>query len=447
MNRAATDAPSSLKRELGVFGAMMMGLGSIIGTGVFVSIGVAAGVAGPAVILSIVLAGLVAMCNAFSSAQLAANHSVSGGTYEYGYKYLHPAFGFTAGWMFLLAKSASAATAALGFAGYLLHALGYGGSAWLPWIAIVGVVVLTLVVLSGMRRSNVTNIVIVSVTLLALGAFVAAGLPTLIEAGTSNLKPFFAAGDDGVWTDTRGFFYATALMFVAYTGYGRIATLGEEVKDPYRTIPRAIVMTLIVSALLYVAVGVVGVGAVGAGALSEATEQQAAPLEVVARQLAVPGIAWVVAVGAITAMLGVLLNLILGLSRVLLAMGRRSDMPLATAKLDARGNTPWVAVLVIGVLIAGLASIGSVKTTWSFSAFTVLIYYAITNLAALRLSRDERLFSPVFPWCGLVGCLFLAFWVDWRIWLTGLSLIAVGLIWHLIRRRWSDRGSEDSVTG
>jgi len=429
-----------LQRELGVFGAMMMGLGSILGTGVFVSIGVAAGVAGPAVILSIVLAGLVAMCNALSSAQLAANHSVSGGTYEYGYQYLNPALGFTAGWMFLLAKSASAATAALGFAGYLLHAVGYGGNPWLPWVAITGVVALTLVVLGGMRRSSVMNIVIVSITLLALGAFVAAGLPTLIEAGTSRLTPFFAADGDGAWSDTRGFLYATALMFVAYTGYGRIATLGEEVKEPYRTIPRAIVMTLAVSALLYAGVGIVAVGAVGAKALSAATETQAAPLEVVARQFAMPGVAWVVAVGAITAMLGVLLNLILGLSRVLLAMGRRSDMPEATARLDAAGKTPWVAVLVIGVLIAGLASIGSVKTTWSFSAFTVLIYYAITNLAALRLTREQRLFSPLFPWCGLIGCLFLAFWVAWEIWLAGLGLIAAGLLWHGIRRRrFADR--------
>jgi len=434
MSPVATPHEGMLKRELGIFGAMMMGLGSIVGTGVFVSIGVAAGVAGPAVILSIVLAGLLAMCNGFSSAQLAANHSVSGGTYEYGYKYLHPAFGFTAGWMFLLAKAASAATAALGFAGYLLHAFGYGDRTWLPWVAIAGVVVLTAIVLSGMRRSSVTNIVIVSVTLFALGLFVAAGVPTLMAVGTSHLTPFFAGGDDGVWSDTRGFLYATALMFVAYTGYGRIATLGEEVKEPHRTIPRAIVLTLIVSAALYVAVGLVAVGAVGAGALSDAAVHQAAPLEVVARRFAIPGVAWGVAAGAVTAMLGVLLNLILGLSRVLLAMGRRSDMPKAVARLDAAGQTPWVAVVAVGVLVAGLAGVGSVKTTWSFSAFTVLIYYAITNLAALRLRHDERLFSPVFPWCGLVGCLFLAFWVDWPIGLTGLGLMVVGLAWHWARQ-------------
>jgi len=430
--------PGSLRRELGTYGAMMMGLGSIVGTGVFVSIGVAAGVAGPAVVLAIGIAALVAMCNAFSSAQLAANHPVSGGTYEYGYTYLHPTLGFTAGWMFLCAKSASAATAALGFSGYLLHSFNGGDQRWLVPVALATSVVLTLIVLSGIRRSNLTNIVIVSVTLMALAAFVLAGLPMLMRNGGSQLTPFFEPGEPGEAGGAggvQGLFYATALMFVAYTGYGRIATLGEEVREPRRTIPKAIVLTLVVSAALYIAVGVVAIAAVGAGPLSEATEGTAAPLEIVARQFNVPGVHWLVAIGAMTAMLGVLLNLILGLSRVVLAMGRRSDLPDATARLSASGTTPYVAVIVVGVIITGLATIGSVKTTWAFSAFTVLIYYAITNLAALRLKKEDRLYSPLFAWGGLVGCLFLAFWVNWQIWLTGLGLIALGLAWHALRRR------------
>jgi APA family basic amino acid/polyamine antiporter len=157
-----------LKRELGVFGATMMGLGSILGTGVFVSIGIASGIAGPSVILAIGLAALVAICNGLNSAQLAANHAVSGGTYEYGYKYLNSWLGFTAGWMFLLAKSASAATAALGFGGYFLNLLGINTRDYLIPPGLIAVIILTVVVLSGLRRSNITNIVIVSVTLIAL---------------------------------------------------------------------------------------------------------------------------------------------------------------------------------------------------------------------------------------------------------------------------------------
>ncbi len=160
--------PKLLKRELGVPGAILMGLGSIVGTGVFVSLAIAAGIAGPAVILAVAIAALVAICNGLSSAQLAANHAVSGGTYEYGYRYLNPWLGFIAGWLFLLAKSASAATAALGFAGYLLNALGLSRQEWLVPLALGTVLVLTLVVLSGIQRSNQVNIAIVSITLLSL---------------------------------------------------------------------------------------------------------------------------------------------------------------------------------------------------------------------------------------------------------------------------------------
>ena len=416
--------PVTLRRELGVASAVMLGLGSIVGTGVFVSIGIAAGVAGASVVLAIPLAALVATCNALSSAQLAASDPVSGGTYEYGYRFLRPWLGFSAGWMFLCAKSASAATAALGFSGYLLHGLGADASALAP-VAVATTLVLTVVVLSGIRQANWTNVFIVSITWLALGLFVLFGVSHLFQTGGHNLLPFWPSE-----TGWPGFLEACALMFVAFTGYGRIATLGEEVRDPRQTIPRAIILTLILSASLYVAVGFVAVGAEGVDALSAATLGEAAPLEVVAEAFRVPGVPLAVAVGAMTAMLGVLLNLILGLSRVLLAMGRRGDMPAATAKLNASATTPYVAVMVIGILVTALAAIGNVKTTWSFSAFTVLTYYAITNLAALALPPSDRLYSRIYPWAGLGACLFLAFWVERSVWLTGLLVLGIGLLWH-----------------
>ena len=423
----------SLKRELGVFGATMMGMGSILGTGVFVSIGFAAGVVGPAVILAIGLAALVAICNGLNSAQLAANHAVSGGTYEYGYKYINSWFGFTAGWTFLLAKTASAATAALGFGGYLLRLLGVESRDSLVVIGLIAVAILTVIVLTGLRRSNAINIVIVSITMGALALFVITGLPALFEAGGENLSPLF--NPDG--NPVANLLHATALMFVAYTGYGRIATMGEEVREPRRVIPRAIIAAMILTMIIYMSVAVVGVGAVGTDVLAGTAQTQAAPLEIAAEQFGSPLTARVVAVGAITAMLGVLLNLILGLSRILLAMGRRGDMPEAIARIDASGSTPYVAVVIIGVAIAGLVLIGNVKTTWSFSAFSVLIYYAITNLSALRLSDEERLFPKWLAWGGLAACLFLAFWVEIQIWLVGLALIAAGLVWHAIARNLS----------
>lgn len=437
MSTETTQTPAMLKRELGVFGAVLMGLGSIVGTGVFVSIGVAAGVAGPAVILAIVVGAMVATFNGLSSAQLAANHPISGGTYEYGYRYLNPWLGFTAGWMFLLAKSASAATAALGFAGYLLVALGVENAALIIPLALGAVLVLTIVVLTGIRRSNVTNTIIVSMTMVVLALFIVLGFPNAIANAPTNLSNFFASGPDSTRGPVPSFLYASALMFVAYTGYGRIATLGEEVREPRTTIPRAIITTLVFTMLLYGLVGFVAVSAAGVNVLSEAVQGRAAPLEIAAQGFGIPFLPQIVAVGAVTAMLGVLLNLILGLSRVLLAMGRRLDMPKATANLNKAGTTPYVAVIVMGLVIGGLVLLGDVRTTWSFSAFNVLIYYSLTNLAALQLTDEERLFPRWVSVAGLAFCFFLAFWVQIEIWLIGLGLLALGLGWHAVARRLS----------
>lgn len=427
------DSSRPLSRELGLLGAVMMGLGSIVSTGVFVSLGVAAGIAGPAVIIAVAIGAGVATCNGLSSAQLAASHAVSGGTYEYGYKYLSPPLGFTAGWMFLVAKSMSAATAALGFSGYLLGAFGVEAEGLLVPVALGAVLVLTGVVLLGMRRSNAANITIVSITLGALLFFVGAGSPTALSNGTANFAGFFdtPAGEGG-W---NALLYASALMFVAYTGYGRIATLGEEVKAPRTTIPRAIIVTLVVTMTLYGAVAVVGIGSVGAGALSAAADQDAAPLVVAARAFGVPGASQVLSFGAVTAMLGVLLNLILGLSRVLLAMGRRADVHRLFGGVNEAGTTPVPAVLAVGIGIATLTLIGDVKTTCSFSAFTVLVYYALTNLSAFYLPPENQLYPSWIAQVGLAACGGLAFFVTPWIWLSGLGLIAAGLAWHGVARR------------
>jgi len=185
------------------------------------------------------------------------------------------------------------------------------------------------------------------------------------------------------------------------------------------------VITLIASMVLYVAVALVAVSTIGANSLG----REAAPLEAVAARVGIRGL---VAAGAITAMLGVLLNLILGLSRVLLAMARRGDMPRALARLE--GSSPRRAVLVVGVLIAAITAIGDVKTTWTFSAFNVLVYYALTNLAALRLPREARRYPRWVAAFGLCACLGLAFWVPMRTWLVGLALLGLGLVWHFVRR-------------
>lgn len=421
---------NSLKREVGLIGAAMMGLGSIVGTGVFVSIGIGAEVAGGSVLLAIFLASLVAICNGLSSAQLAANHPVSGGTYEYGYRWLSPTIGFVAGWTFLVAKSASAATAALGFAGYLNQNLELSNN-YLVILALGAVALMTAVTLLGISRTSWINTTIVAVTLFSLFVFVLAGFPTAISKASGNIP----LEDIRL---SKELLEATALMFVAFTGYGRIATLGEEIKNPRVSIPRAIIFTLLVSMLLYFCVGFVALANAGADSYGEASLASVAPLQIIANGFGASWIATLISLGAMTAMLGVLLNLILGLSRVLLAMGRRNDMPSATSQVSPTRAVPYIATLTVAGIITSFVLSGNIKIAWSFSAFTVLIYYAVTNACAIRLSKSERLYPAWISWCGLSACLFLAFWVEPIIWGVGLGLIAIGLLW---KKFWNQKAN------
>ena len=426
----------SLRREVGLPGAVLLGLGSMVGTGVFVSVGIAAGVAGPAVIAATLVAAAVATANGLSSAQLASAHPVSGGTYEYGYVWLSPALGFSAGWMFMLAKSASAATAALGLSGYLLDLFGVDAGPWQVMVAVGAALSITAFVAGGIRRSNRGNALVVAVALLGLGLLVASSTPFVLSEGLHRFTPFLdGAGESG---GISALLHGSALMFVAFTGYGRIATLGEEVRDPRHVIPRAILATVGVVTVLYACVAAAGVGVLGAEEFGAAAERTAAPLESVAAALGLPWLAWALGVSAVAAMAGVLLNLVLGLSRVLLAMARRGDAPRFLARVDARRSSPVASVWTCGLVIAAIALVGDVRTTWSFSAFTVLVYYAITNLAALRLPAGKRLFPRWIPVAGLAGCLGLAFWVEPRIWLVGLGLLALGLVGHRLHRGRTD---------
>ena len=391
----------------------MLGLGSIIGTGVFISLGIGASIAGTMILPAIGLAGLVALCNGLSSAQIAANHPVSGGTYEYGHRWLNPSLGFVAGWMFLCAKSASAATAALGFALYL------NPENSLP-IALAIVWVITAITLLGIQRTNTINTLIVGAVLLSLIAFVVFGAPA-ISANPQNWQSAL----DG--ENLKNLLPATALMFVAFTGYGRIATLGEEVTEPRRTIPRAIIATLVTTTVIYIVVTWVALANAG---------NQFSSLAIIAQTFSGPSLVKVLTAGAIIAMASVLLNLVLGLSRVVLAMGRRCDLPKTTARITDSTKVPAVATIVVGCLITGLVYVGDMKLTWSFSAFTVLVYYALTNLCAIRLKIEERLYPSWVSYIGLFACLCLAVFVEWRIILAGLSLIALGLAlrWLFVKR-------------
>jgi len=438
MSRTPSSSDAALPRIVGLPGAIGLGLGSILGTGVFVGLALAAVDAGALILPALALAGVVAMLNGLSSAALAARYPVSGGTYEYGYRVLSPAWGFAAGWLFVAAKCASFAGAALGASAYLMALLRIGDPVTARITAVGIIAGATLLTAAGLKRSQKVNAVMVGVTLVGLAVFVLVCVMGMTQNGIAPNAWSIPENDSGA-----KLLKAAAFLFVAFTGYGRVATLGEEILDPARNIPRAVVATLVVSLFVYALVATAGLGAAGAMGFAGAAEVHntsgfggaaaGAALTNVAKSLNHPFFAHLVAIASITAMCGVALNLSLGISRVVLAMARRGDLPDGLASLGAHGKSPVAATVAVGLVAALLAGLLTVKASWSFSAFTVLVYYAITNLAALRLEPGQRRPAAAL---GLFACLALAVWVDAAALVAGLGLLAAGFLLRQVFRRW-----------
>lgn len=419
--------PRPLARAISLPGAVGIGLGAILGAGIFVVTGVAAGAAGPALLVGFAIAGSVATANALSSAQLAARYPVSGGTYEYGYRLLGPRLGFAAGWMFLVAKLSAAGTVALGLSAY--------GSALVPGVppravAVGAVVVFTVLNWLGIRRSSAVNLGIVAITVGTLLLFAGLGIRDL---SVERLRPFAPHG-------ARGVLAAAAMLFFAFTGYARIATLGEEVRHPGRTIPRAILLTVLIAIVLYAAVAFAALGAVGADALSTT----GAPLARAARTIGGAPLVTAITLAAFTAMLGVILSQLLGLSRVVLAMARRADLPPWLSHIHPRYRVPDRATALIGLAAALLAGFGGLQATIEMAAFTILVYYAITNLAALALAPEDRRYPRFVAAFGLLGCIVLAASVPVSAIVAGLAVLAGGLFLRAGLRPYPDARKGES---
>lgn len=418
--KTVENQPGGLRRDLNLVDAVGVGLGAIIGAGIFVVTGVAAGVAGPAFIVGLLIAGIAATCNALSSAELAARYPQSGGTYEYGYRLLHPVFGFGAGWMFLASKLAAGGTVALGFGNYFSQLF---PAVPARYAAVSAALLLTFANLFGIKKAGRFNTIVVSITLLTLVYFVIAGIPSF---DTENLQPFAPNGFSGIAE-------AAALLFFAYTGYARIATLGEEVSEPEKTIPRAVIITIIVSVVLYMAIALIAVGAVGASVLADSSS----PLQAAARGFTLPGVFWVVGIGATTAMLGVLLSQIVGISRMMFAMARRSDLPGVLEHTSSKYGVPNYGILLSGAIIVLLSIFGTLQFVVAAAAFTILLYYGIANIAALRLAPADKLYPKWVAVLGLISCLALAVSLPLKAILTGLGLLVVGFVLRLIFQKLS----------
>ena len=363
---------AELKRHLGVFDAVLIGLGSMIGAGIFAALAPAASSAGSGLLPALALAALVAYCNATSSARLAARYPQSGGTYVYGRERLGDFWGYLAGWAFVVGKTASCAAMALTVGSYAWPGQAHA-------VAVAAVVALTAVNYAGVQKSAWLTRAIVAVVLAVLAAVVTACL-TGGSTHTAHL-------DIGADTSFGGVLTAAGLLFFAFAGYARIATLGEEVRDPARTIPRAIPLALGITLVVYAAVAVAVLLVLGPGRLAHT----GAPLADAVRVAGTPALVPVVRVGAAVAALGSLLALILGVSRTTLAMARDRHLPHVLAAVHPRFNVPHRAELAVGAVVAVLAGTVDVRGTIGFSSFGVLVYYAVANASALTLRRDEEI--------------------------------------------------------
>jgi APA family basic amino acid/polyamine antiporter len=430
---AVTRVPSpaaALSRRLGLGDAVTIGLASMVGAGVFAAFAPAARAAGSALLVGLAIAAVVAYCNATASAQLAARYPTSGGTYVYGREQLGDWWGFVAGWGFVVGKSASCAAMALTFAAYAVP----GPDAGRRVAAAAAVVALAALNYRGVSRTAAVSRVLVTLTLAALGTVVVA-----IWAGggahRSNLDGALALHTGGV----HGVLQAAGLLFFAFAGYARIATMGEEVRAPRRTIPRAVVLALLVALAVYVVVAVSVLAATGPHLLAGSSE----PLTTAVRAAGSGAVAPVVRAGAAVASLGSLLALIAGVGRTTLAMARNGDLPRRLAAVHPRYRVPHRAEVALATIVVVAVLVADVRPVIGFSSFGVLVYYGIANLAAFTQPRAQRRYPLALNVLGVVGCAALVVSLPAASVVAGVAVFAVGVAGRAVVLRRRGRSGAD----
>ena len=388
----------------------------MLGAGVFSAFAPAAAAAGAGLLVGLAIAGIIAWCNAAASAQLAAQFPESGGTYVYGSRMIGPWTGFVAGWSFVVGKTASCAAMALTASAYLAPA------GWFKPAAVVITLALTCVASLGVTRTATATKVIVATVLVVLA---------VVCAGAVSAPRAADAFGGGLPHGAYGLLQAAGLLFFAFAGYARIATMGEEVRDPQRNIPRAIMISLGIALGVYLLVAVAALVSLGPEALATAV----APLADVATA---GGWAWagaVVRIGAGVAALGALLSLIAGVTRTELAMARTGDLPTRLAMVHPRARVPRTAAVWTGVAVVVIVLVADVRAAIGFSSFGVLLYYLIANLSALRQHGEHRRYSRALQVSGAAGCVVLAATLPVWAMAASAATVAVGVAIRWIRLR------------
>jgi len=405
--------PAPLARRLGLTDAVVIGLGSMLGAGVFAAFAPAAAAAGGGLLIGLAIAALVAYCNATASAQLAAQYPSSGGTYVYGRERLGHWPGFLAGWSFVIGKTASCAAMALTFAAYAAPA------GWEKPVAVAAVLALATVNYFGVTRTAGLTRIIVAVVLVALVVVLLAGA----FGGTSAPHNL---GADLVGHGWYGILQSAGLLFFAFAGYARIATMGEEVTNPSRTIPRAILTALGIVLVIYVLVAIVVLRSLGADQLAVSDAPLVDAVIASSWSWASP----VVQIGAAAAALGALLALVAGVGRTSLAMARNRDLPSWLAGVHPKYQVPHHAEIALAVVVSILVLTVDLRGAIGFSSFGVLVYYLIANAAAFTQESSQRRFPRALQIVGALGCVVLVATLPPVSIAIGLAVLVLGVLYR-----------------
>jgi APA family basic amino acid/polyamine antiporter len=414
-----------LKRTLNLLDATSVGIGAIIGAGIFVVLGIAIGYAGPSIIISIIIAGMVASFTAFSFAELGSAIPKEGGAYEFAFELISPFAGFLVGCLWLFAQIVAGAAISLGFASYFVAIFPIFS---LKTVAVVVALTLTGLNLVGIKQSATVNNILVIIKIAILCLFIWFGMFQIHPQNFSQFSP------NGVF----GILQGAGFIFFAYLGFGRIAALGEEVKNPERNLPLSVLIALIVSVAIYVLTGLTATGLQDYRILA----QSGSPIAEATKATGNFTLVAVVSFGALIATVSVLLTNLIGLSRVAFAMARNGQLPKSVAKVSSKFGTPYISVLAMGVLLTLLAFALDLKQTVAITSFAILSTHLIANLSAIRLRKKMPSSAsfrvplyPVIPSLGILSCIILMLSLTQESWIVAAVVVAASAVLYLLRRK------------